>query len=105
MRGVAQQHHCARLYGFNNGFGGELFFLGQIGEVFVQQAAQSGILRTKRCRHGCASRVATQGAKKATSSGTASWPRLPYGSANCVRFIGSGFIPLSAAKPYDPRLP
>lgn len=47
--------------------------------VFVQQAAQSGILRTKRCRHGCASRVATQGAKKATSSGTASWPRLPYG--------------------------
>ena len=64
MRGIAQQNHSSSLKSIDNGLRCKLFFLSKGSEVFVQQAAQGGILRKKRCRHGVCLAGCDAGRKK-----------------------------------------
>ena len=78
-------------------FRGKALFLGKGGQMLVQKAAQGGIAGEDG-RHGFASFGLDAGRKKKPPPVFAGAAQLPYGSANCVRFTGSGTIPLSAVQ-------
>ena len=95
--GIAQQDHAAGFDGAGDGFRGKALFLGKGGQMLVEKAAQGGVTGEDG-RHGFASLGLDAGRKKSHNLSFAGAAQLPYGSANCVRFTGSGTIPLSAVQ-------